>query len=78
MRTKYIVFEHSGPVLFSEILGHDEVARGIGDEILGAGFCYINTDKKYTCYGESISLHIPSRGETDSAKLNRMFGLLDY
>jgi hypothetical protein len=77
MRTKYIVLEHSGPVLFSELLTHAEVARRIGGTVLGAGFCYLGHDSKYYCYGESTSLKITSRGKIDTDKLNRMFGLVD-
>ena len=52
-----------GIVMFSGILGHDEVAAKFGGAI-SAGF--INLDGEDTkCYGESISLNLES-SENDS------------
>jgi len=72
---KYIVTDlgFPEPIVFSETLNHNDVARAIGGTVLGAGFCYIQ-DNKYVCYGKSTSLKMDSRGDEDSKVLNRRFG----
>ena len=74
MKSKYVILD-SGPIVFSEMLQHADVARALGTEVYGAGFCCI-VDDKYVCYGESISLKMKADPEKDSAKLNRFLG--DY
>lgn len=64
-------------IVFSDLLEHNKVAFSLGGmiyDIIGAGFCYINADNEYTCYGESVSLKVKS-GENDSKELNRVLGV---
>jgi hypothetical protein len=75
MKSKYVITDN-GPVVFSEMMQHADVARALGSEVYGAGFCYID-DNRYVCYGESISLKMKADPEKDSAKLNRLLGV-DY
>ena len=75
-RSKYIVIERARlatPIIFSETMGHDEMAAAVGGEVVGAGFCYISDDR-YKCYGESVSLKIKSRGDVDANILNLYLG----
>lgn len=65
------------PVIFPKFLVHKDVAdisrvrsiRRNFDSIVAAGFCHIDSDGNWNCYGESESLRIESR-ETDSQLLN--------
>jgi hypothetical protein len=77
MAMKYIISDTGIPVVFSELQQHRDVARAMFKKVVGAGFCYIAEDRMVTCYGESISLGIKSRGDVDSSILNRAFGLTD-
>ena len=74
-KSKYIISRQHIPVVFSEVLTHAEVASALfpNQEIVGAGFCYIE-DGKYVCYGESVSLRVIS-GVKDSEMLNVYLGL---
>lgn len=75
-KSKYILHRNGTPVIFSEVLKHSDVARGLfgsTDNIVGAGFCYIQDDK-YHCYGESVSLNVKSGEEKDAKILNRFLG----
>ena len=75
-KAKYIILENFGPVVFTELMQHSEVARALGanQPITGAGFVYVNADGGYTCYGESISLRVKSNGEDDAKILNKYLG----
>lgn len=78
MKSKYLVLKHGSfelPFVFSELSEHAEVARALHGEIIGAGFCYINDDYRYTCYGRSVSCDTESRKDVDAKVLNRMLGL---
>jgi len=73
-RAKYVIIGHMQvPVVFSDLLGHDEIARG--HTVVGAGFCYIE-DNHYVCHGESVSLKVKSRGDADALILNKFLGCL--
>lgn len=75
-KSKYIVVARARvitPIVFSETMGHNEMAAAVRGEVLGAGFCHIN-ENQYTCHGESVSLKIKSRGEVDSNILNLYLG----
>lgn len=79
-RAKYVIVVLDGieqPFVFSELSTHAEVARALGGEVLGAGFCYIDGIGQYKCYGESVSLKVKSREDVDAAILNRLFGITD-
>ncbi len=77
-KSKYIIVDigggHELPIVFSELMGHADVAQPYiqrnKDSIVGAGFCYVDDDR-YTCYGESIGLHVKSRNTEDEAILNK-------
>jgi hypothetical protein len=72
--TKYIVVNRHGtelPFVFSDLCQHYDIARAVGGEVVGAGFCEI-VDDQYVCYGESISCRVFSRKKQDAAVLNRM------
>jgi hypothetical protein len=75
MKIKYIIvnagFGTEAPILFSELLKHNEVAGN--RQVISAGFVQIHAEEKdgeqvfvATCYGESTSLDIQSRPEEDS------------
>jgi len=75
-KSKYIVVKHEGfemPIVFSDLMQHTQAA-GLR-EVIGAGFCYVEAGE-YVCYGESIGLHVKSRGETDASVLNEMLGMI--
>jgi len=73
---KYIVIEYSlgeKIYLFTEADTHSEIARDLcGDisKIVSAGFVTYVEDN-LECYGRSVSLDIKSRGDIDTALLNR-------
>jgi hypothetical protein len=77
-KAKYIVgdingtyMSHTCAVVFSEAIGHDEVAKVfIPGTIVSAGFCHA-TEEKVWVYGESISLHIKSNPERDETLVGR-------
>jgi hypothetical protein len=77
-KSKYIMVQMGGfeqPFVFSETMQHKDVAHALThgelDRVVSAGFCHINVDGRYTCYGESYSLKVSSR-EKDSSVMNRM------
>lgn len=77
MRAKYIIINKSNielPFVFSELSTHADVAYALGGKVVGAGFCFVDDDQQYVCYGESISCRVKSRGDIDSAILNKMLG----
>lgn len=78
MASKYIIIKADGfeqPIVFPELMQHTAVAHmmtnGDKERVVSAGFCVVNEDGKYSCYGESWSLGIKSR-EGDSRVLTRM------
>jgi hypothetical protein len=86
-RSKYVVISVGScpvPIVFSDLLQHAEVARpltnGIPERVLGAGFCHIDENGRYFCYGDSVSLKVKSRDDVDSAVLNKFLGVIhdDY
>jgi hypothetical protein len=77
MRMKYIISKDDTPVVFSDFQSHQEVASALSFLVLGAGFCHINDDKEFVCYGDSVSLNVKSRGTVDSLIINKVFGLVD-
>lgn len=75
-RMEYIISNGRIPVVFSEFQTHTDVAYALfGKNVKSAGFCYINDDRKYTCYGESVSLNLKANTVEDSRILNQTFGL---
>lgn len=78
MKLKYIIDELGGFSIFTEYGNHDDVARGFTmksfTEIVAAGFIEI-MDGEVTCYGESISLKIKSRGEFDAEIITQHLNL---
>ena len=77
MKCKYIIVKHGSteqPFVFSELSVHSDIARAVGGEVVGAGFCFIDEDR-YCCYGESVSCKVKTRGEKDENVLNRMLGV---
>jgi hypothetical protein len=78
-KSKYIIVDNKDgiiPVVFTELAVHKEVARGfMPGKILGAGFCWINGDGRYECYGESTSLNVKSNDEDDAKILNKFLGV---
>jgi hypothetical protein len=74
-KAKYIIHRNWTPIVFPEIIAHADMTRNMGwraEDIIGAGFVHI--DDSYTCYGESISIYVKSRGEEDEKILNRYLG----
>lgn len=77
-RMKYILNDNGTPYIFPDHIDHSYFRSMVcpGNEILGAGFVCIS-DNKYHCFGKSVSLKVESRNETDSDKLNQVFGLVE-
>lgn len=75
-KAKYIISESGLPVVFSELQTHADVAYALfgGAKIIGAGFVHVSSNGEYSCYGESVSLNVKSRGDEDSKLLNKMLG----
>jgi hypothetical protein len=64
MPAKYIVVMKGGlekPYVFSESDVHADIAQLIGGKVISAGFCYVNEQGQYTCYGKSTSLGVDAR-----------------
>lgn len=75
MKLKYVVDELGEFAIFSEYVKHSDVANQFRHtEIVGAGFVEI-FDGEVTCYGESTSLKIKSRGEKDATLIAHKFNL---
>jgi hypothetical protein len=75
-KAKYIIHAEKIPIVFPEIISHADMVRNMrwkGEDIVGAGFVYVDDDS-YNCYGESVSLHVKSRGVEDVKILNRYLG----
>lgn len=70
---KYIQLEY-GFIIFPETYAHNRWVHE--HEIISAGFCSIDTEKKTCyCFGGSVALHITS-GEDDSELMrNQFFGV---
>ncbi len=62
-------------IIFPEVIQH---SRFSNLDIVSAGFCYIHTgeEPKIVCFGESVSLNLPSK-EEDSAIATHQF-FYDY
>lgn len=77
-KSKYIILDLicATPVVFSDFLQHSDVARGLGGKVMGAGFCFLNEDGHYVCYGKSVSLGVESDAERDSKILNKYLGVI--
>jgi hypothetical protein len=78
-RRKYIIIEAGNlemPILFSDLQSHAGVAASMtahAGTVVSAGFWSVNTEGRYTCYGESVSLKIKSRPDADSYLMNQLF-----
>ena len=69
-----------GFTIFTSIENHVDVARGLKDQVVSAGFCQIsngaNGEPIVTCFGESISLNLKSDssdGEWITQKMNSYY-----
>ena len=75
MKLKYVIIDHGYaeiPIIFPEFLTHAEVATWYREKVVAGGFCYFDSEE-YSCYGESISLKVQSRGKKDSEILTKCF-----
>jgi hypothetical protein len=61
--------------IFSENISHEDMANMVHAEksIISAGLVMLNP-KGITCYGESISLRVRSRGGFDAQLINQQLG----
>lgn len=83
-KAKYIIVDTGSfylPVIFSDTETHLRMAmhiisaRALDDgAVLGAGFIRIENNK-FVCFGESLSLRVKSRDQTDSDYLNKYLGV---
>lgn len=83
MRFKYILDAYGNFAIFSESDVHRDMARGMHNTIVSAGFCRIEVgagkphgyeEVEVICFGESVSLGLKSRpedGEIITKKINR-------
>lgn len=89
MKSKYVSYEAGwteNALVFSESVGHDEIAAMIkntypGSKILGAGFVSVEVTKdldvKVKAYGKSTSLKLESRPE-DTKLIQFALGLVGF
>lgn len=80
-KQKYLVLKDENnieyPMVFSSLMNHSDVAFGFRNmEVVSGGFCSVGSGK-YSCYGESISCRVKSRGKVDDEILNEYMGLGD-
>jgi len=88
MEFKYIIFEYMGhelPVIFSSVITHSDVAAGHLGQAVSAGEvlflgtdidadgCYVSNVIEVKCSGESTTLGLKSRPDTDSKLIQRIF-----
>jgi hypothetical protein len=78
VKTKYVILKIGTldvPFVFSGLMNHADVARALGgiDKVVSAGFCCSNSET-WTCYGESVSCAVKSRGSIDDEILNDHLG----
>jgi len=80
-KLKYIIDDHDCFMIFSNRVVHSDAAcilcRGLDPRptIVGAGFIDL-IDGVVFCYGESISLDVKSRKQTDSAIIAKATGMM--
>ena len=75
---KYILTDEDDYVVFTPMIDHSKMARALRGEVIGAGFCHIETKEDedgnevpdVKCYGESISLRVKSTA-TDGMIISR-------
>jgi len=76
MKAKYIIFEWNGlnvPVIFSPLIGHDEIQIPATYKPVSAGFVQISFDfKEYNCFGKSETLKLNSRKEDSEIVTNNL------
>lgn len=79
---KYVMFRDASglefPILFPEILKHKDIADRLGYEVVSAGFVSLEGNPQgpeldVYVRGESLSLRIKSRPETDAKLIARYF-----
>ncbi len=75
---KYIIFDGILPVIFTSAIRHDEVCHG--RKPTSAGFINLTPVEtmegpriSVKCYGESVSLGIPSHSEKDEKIIDNHF-----
>lgn len=77
-KLKYVIFNKNTPVIFHEVVAHNEIYGGRGKKATSAGFVslvpisygrkgFINS----TVYGESISLGLKNNGDEDNEIIER-------
>ena len=74
---KYVVTNNGEMIIFSPLLNHSQFK---GLEPVSAGFISFGTkdgDITVQCYGESVSLDIKSRRETDELIAMKQMNLMD-
>jgi hypothetical protein len=76
-KTKYIIIEKSCndlPIIFPEFINHRDMVNP-NDKVISAGFVkfYVNESGNVdiSCYGESVSLDVKSRGDIDTKLMER-------
>lgn len=80
-KAKYVIYDTgtcAAPHVFGEFQEHTSVTRAFGvskEDVIGAGFCIINADGHFECFGESVGLGVKSRGQQDSDFLNKYLGV---
>jgi hypothetical protein len=76
--SKYVILDttYGGtPVVFSNKSNHGDF---IGNHrVLSAGFCCLDKEGKYVCYGRSASLGVDSNPEKDARALNKYLGVTE-
>jgi len=77
-RLKYIILDDQteSPIIFPNWINHSDMVQGY-QKVLSAGFLDVVAGAaghlRIACYGESVSLKIKSRPETDSKIIGRLF-----
>lgn len=79
-KAKYIVIDtglNDEMIIFSFTLNHNDVARNFDGKVISAGFIQFSSENDEvvaSCYGESVSLGIKSKPETDNIIAAQLLG----
>lgn len=73
MKFKYVITDYGRWAIFDCATVHKDIANRLG-YVVAAGFIHIDKDC-VSCFGESVSCEVKSRGEEDSKFFAQMFGM---
>lgn len=78
---KYIIVDSAVygeyPIIGPNFINHSDLHIFCGEKVVSAGFFSIDGDK-VSCFGESVSLEVKSRGEEDARLLRKLFRIGEF